>query len=91
MLNIASNQSVLTTQITTRPRATQQGRINCRPHIPVPAVPTQEEGRKQSYSTKNPSETGLNRSSKVLYCRMPFFHQQLISSANLLELETERL
>ena len=32
----------LTTQIRTRPRVTQQGRIKCRRHIPVPAVPTQE-------------------------------------------------
>ena len=30
-------------QIRTRPRATRQGRIQCRCHINVPAVPTQEE------------------------------------------------
>ena len=38
----SSNQSGLTTQIRTRPRATQQGRIKCRHHVTVPAVPTQE-------------------------------------------------
>ena len=42
ILNNSSNQSGLTTQITTRPRATQQTRIKCRCHITIPAVPTQE-------------------------------------------------
>ena len=36
------NQSGLTTQIRTRPRATQQGHVKCRHHITFPAVPTQE-------------------------------------------------
>ena len=46
--DISSNQSRLTTQNSTRPRATQQGRVKCRHHITVPVVPTQgaipEEG-----------------------------------------------
>ena len=37
-----NKQSGLTTQISTRPRATQQGRVKCRHHITVPAVPTQK-------------------------------------------------
>ena len=37
-----SNQSEFTTQIRTRTRTTQQGRVNCRHHVTVPAVPTQE-------------------------------------------------
>ena len=44
-------QSGLTTQISTHPRATQQGRVKCRRHITVPAVLTKEaipeEGRKK--------------------------------------------
>ena len=38
----SSNQSGLTTQISTRPRATQQGRVKCMRYVTVPAVPTQE-------------------------------------------------
>ena len=38
----SSTQSGLTTQIRTHPRATQQGRVKCRRHLTVPAVPTQE-------------------------------------------------
>ena len=38
----SSTQSGLTTQIRTRPRATQQGCVNCRRHVTVPAVLTHE-------------------------------------------------
>ena len=38
----SSKQSGLTTQMRNHPRATQQGRVKCRCHITVPAVPTQE-------------------------------------------------
>ena len=42
----------LTTQIRNRSRATQQGRVKCRSHVTIPAVPTQEaipeEGGKKS-------------------------------------------
>ena len=38
--------------VLTCPRATQQGRVKCKPHVTVPAVPTQEaipeEGRQIS-------------------------------------------
>ena len=40
--NSSSNQSKFTTQISTCPRATQQGCIKCRRHVTVLAVPTQE-------------------------------------------------
>ena len=35
-------QSGLMTQIRIRPRATQQGRVKCRPHVTIAAVPTHE-------------------------------------------------
>ena len=34
----------LTTQISTRPRATKQGRVKCRHHGTIPVVLTQEAG-----------------------------------------------
>ena len=53
----SSNQSGLTTQIRTHPRATQKGRIKCRHHVTIPAVPLQEaileEGRKKYMYTYN--------------------------------------
>ena len=58
-LNEYTSQSGLTTQIRTCPRAAQQGRLKCRCHVNVPAVPTQqsiqEEGRslKQIYKSLN--------------------------------------
>ena len=46
------NQSGLTTQIRTCPRATQQGHVKCRRHVTIPASPTQKaipgEGGKKS-------------------------------------------
>ena len=48
----SSNQSGLTTQISTHSRAIQQGRVKCRRHVTVTAVSTQEaiseEGGKKS-------------------------------------------
>ena len=38
----SSNQSGLTTQFRTHPRATQQGHVKCRRYVTVPAVPSQE-------------------------------------------------
>ena len=39
---IRLNSYYNTTQISTHPRATQQGRVKCWCHVTVPAVPTQE-------------------------------------------------